>query len=206
MEVLGQGGQSIVYKLNDNYVFKHYKLDKKYTIDFRTIEILCNEIGKLNRIITPIKIDYDRDNKIMGTYCKYIQNQQLELANVSCSTFYQWYMELIEDVKKISLKRIRMIDLVYWNFMMSEEGPFLIDVDSFVFSPEKDIEEIEKDNIADLNYTFLYGFLWKVGQFATRQTHDEIFAEIKNFNGTLFEYVQYKNPYDYGAYTSNRKM
>lgn len=206
MEILSQGGQSIVYKLDDNYVFKQYKLDKEYPIDFKIIKILCNEIGKLNRVITPIKIDYNRNDKIVGTYCKYIQSYQLELVNVSCSTFYQWYTELIDDVKKISSKKIRMLDFVYWNFIMSENGPYFIDVESFVFSQEKDIEEIEKDNIADLNYCFLYGFLGKIGHFVTSQTFNEIFDEIKNFNGTLSEYVQYKKSYDYETYTSNKKM
>ena len=43
----------------------------------------------------------------------------------------------------------------------------------------------------------LYGVIWKVGQFATQQSFEEIFNEIKNFDGTLFQYIQFKNPYDY---------
>ena len=69
LEKIGEGGQSIVYKIDENWVFKHYKLDSKYPIDFRAIEIMCNEVNNLKRVIVPIKIDYNiTKNKILGTY------------------------------------------------------------------------------------------------------------------------------------------
>lgn len=204
MEKCNEGGQSKVYRIDDNFVFKHYKQDGKYPIDFKTIEIMCEELQALNRIIVPIKIDYDKNNKIVGTYYKYIKSQPIELSNVQCSKFYQWYIELLEDVKKVSSKKIRMKDLVDWNFIINTDGPFFIDVESFILCNEETSEKIEQDNISDLNYTFLYGFVWKVGQFVTKQSFEEIFSEIRDFSGTLFEYVQYKNPYDYGMPSCSR--
>lgn len=198
MQKIGEGGQSIIYKLNDEWIFKHYKLDKKYPIDFKTIEIMCNEINALKRIILPIKIDYDILKKqIVGTYSRYVQNKEINLGNVLCSTLHQWYMELYSDVKILSSKKIRMNDLVTWNFIFNENGPFMIDVDSFMYCPEKTNETLEMENIKDLNYTFLYGFIWKVGQFATKQSINEILEEIFNFKGTLYDYLKFKNPYEY---------
>ena len=199
MEKIGEGGQSVVYKLNENWVFKHYKLDTKYPIDFKAIEIMCYQISDLKRIILPTKVDYNiTKDKIVGTYSQYIETKEISLGNILCSTLYQWYMELCEDIKILSSKKIRMIDSVAWNYVINENGPFLIDVDSFIFCPEKTIEDVEIENIKDLNYTFLYGFIWKVGQFATRQSINEIFEEISKFQGTLYDYLKFKNPYDYG--------
>ena len=198
MQKIGEGGQSIIYKLNDEWIFKHYKLDKKYPIDFKTIEIMCNEINALKRIILPIKIDYDILKKqIVGTYSRYVQNKEINLGNVLCSTLHQWYMELYSDVKILSSKKIRMNDLVTWNFIFNENGPFMIDVDSFIYCPEKANETLEMENIKDLNYTFLYGFIWKVGQFATKKSINEILEEIFNFKRTLYDYLKLKNPYEY---------
>ena len=58
MEKIGEGGQSIVYKLNENWIFKHYKLDTKYPIDFKAIEIMCYQISDLKRIILKQKRDF----------------------------------------------------------------------------------------------------------------------------------------------------
>lgn len=199
LEKIGEGGQSIVYKIDENWVFKHYKLDSKYPIDFRAIEIMCNEVNNLKRIIVPIKIDYNiTKNKILGTYSRFVSPQEIELGNILCSTLYQWYIELYEDTKVLSSKKIKMIDSVAWNYILNEEGPFLIDVDSFKFCPEKSLESVEKENIEDLNYVFLYGFVWKVGQFVAKQSFDEIFEEISNFKGTLYDFIKCKNAYDYG--------
>ena len=73
---------------------------------------------------------------------------------------------------------------------------FPIDV-IFEYCQEKSVEEIQKLNQTNLNFAMLYGVIWKVGQFATQQSFEEIFNEIKNFDGTLFQYIQFKNPYDY---------
>ena len=199
MEKIGEGGQSIVWKLDENWVFKQYKIDTKYPIDFKAIEIMCNEVDDLDRIIVPVKIDYNiNKDKIVGTYSRFVPTKEIQLGNVLCSTLYQWYMELYQDIKLLSAKKIRMIDSVVWNYTMNENGPFLIDVDSFTFCPEKSVDDIEKENIEDLNYTFLYGFIWNVGQFVTKQSIKEILEEMSMFNGTLQDYLIFKNPYDYG--------
>ena len=205
MEKIGEGSQAIVYKLDENWIFSHYKIDTQNPIDFSTLEIMVNQVEELKRIVIPVKADYNNDKtKIVGTYSRYISGVNFNstditsFSNIPCEMLYSWYKDFIEDVKILSKYKILALDITSDNILINNNGPFLIDAGGFKYSPEKDNEEIEKENIANINYCFLYGIVWKVGQFVSRQSLDEIFEEIRNFNGTLREYLQFKNPYEYG--------
>lgn len=200
MELIGEGGQSKVYKIDDLWVYREYKNDGRFPIEFNTIELLAKKSLKLKRIIIPTTIKYDGDKNIIGSISQFIKSENIELANIKCSELILWYIELFEDIEKLSQEKIRTMDFTIHNMLLNENGVFLIDIDSFKYMPESSIDEIRRENVADLNYTFLYGLIWKIGQFVAKESFEELFLEIKNFDGTLFEYIQYRNSYDYGEY------
>lgn len=203
MEFIAEGGQCKVYKIDDSWVYREYKNDGRFPVEFSTIKLMKEKGLRLKRIVVPVDFKYDLDKNIIGSISQFINSEDIDLANVKCSELYTWYLELLCDAEKLSQLKIRMIDFSIYNMLLNANGPFLIDVDSFKHQPESSIEEIRKANIEDLNYTFLYGLIWKVGQFVVKESFEDLFLEIKDFNGTLFEYLQYRNPYDYGEYNKD---
>lgn len=204
MEKIGEGSQSVVYKLDNEWVFTHYKLSSEHPIDFNTIEILINKAQNLHRVIIPVKADYDiSGTKIVGTYSRYVLGQNInemdkfELYNIPCKCFYKWYCEFLEDVIYLGKLNILTTDISRDNMLLGNDGPYLVDIGCFKFDNSKSIEEIVKKNIEELNFCFLYGIIWKAGQFVTNQSFQEVFNEMNNFDGTLLDYLKFKNPYDY---------
>lgn len=196
-EKISEGSQSIVYKTSNNQVYKEFKPDTEHPFDYDALEIMCGKLGNLKRINIPISLKYDADGKIIGSLENFVQNEDIKLENVHCRDLYKWYIEVLEDMEKLTYQKIKGIDISSDNIVLNKNGLFIIDIGCFEYHPNESIEEIRKSNIEEINFVFLYGLIWKVCQFASRQSFAEIFSEIKDFDGTIFQYLQYKNPYEY---------
>lgn len=181
----------------NNDVYKEFKSDTEHQFDYRALKKMVEDVGNLKRINIPFKLIYGPNNEIIGELEKYVSEEAIELSNLPCSLIFKWYQEASEDMSILAQHKISTADISTDNMVINSEGMFIIDVGCFEYTPEKAVEEIQELNQDNLNFVMLYGLVWKVGQFATQQSFEEIFNEIKNFDGTLFQYVQFKNPYDY---------
>ena len=194
---IGEGSQSNVYLTLNDDVYKEFKPNTEHPFDFMALKKMVENIKNLKRVNIPFRLIYGKENEIIGELEKYIPKETIELSNLPCALVFKWYKEASEDMKILSQNKISTFDISTDNMVINSNGMFIIDVGCFEYTPEKTVDEIQKLNQDNLNFTILYGLIWKVGQFATQQSFEEIFNEIKNFDGTLFQYVQFKNPYDY---------
>ena len=198
MKLINDGAQSEVYEYDDETVYKKYKKQIASPIDLDALKIMYYKINQMKRIMLPIRLEVV-DDKILGQYSRYIKPPYIDLSLVSCADFYTWYLEVTEEVKILAQFKIRVIDAqARENVVINNSGPYLVDIEGFKYYPLEEESIIEKANCEEIKYCFLNSLLRDVGAFSVfDQSLDEALLEIASFEGTLREYLHFKNTNDY---------